>query len=69
MLGLAAVLITTSGEMRALVFLFAFCVAISIGVVLLRSVDHRHEAAEHKQEEQSMASKQEESSGDQGRCR
>lgn len=47
-LGLAAVLITTSGEMRALVFLFAFCIAITIGVVLIRSMDQRREAGEHK---------------------
>ena len=46
-LGLAAVLITTSGEMRALVFLFAFCVAITIGFVLIRSMDHRRESGGH----------------------
>lgn len=33
-LGLSAVLITTSGEMKALVLMFAFCVAIAIGVAL-----------------------------------
>lgn len=37
-LGLSAVLITTSGEMKALVLMFAFCVAIAIGLVLTHSL-------------------------------
>lgn len=37
-LGFAAVLIATSGEMRAIVLVFAFCVAFAIGLALMRSV-------------------------------
>ena len=37
-LGLAAVLITTSGEMKAIMLVVAFCVAIAIGVALARSI-------------------------------
>lgn len=37
-LGFAAVLIATSGEMRAIVLVFAFCVAFAIGIALMRSV-------------------------------
>ncbi len=42
-LGLSAVLITTTGAMKALIFAFAFCVAIIIGITLLRSHDSRLE--------------------------
>lgn len=41
-LGLSAVLITTSGEMKAIVLIFAFCVAIAIGVALMRSHPRRN---------------------------
>ena len=58
-LGLAAVLITTSGEMRALVFLFAFCVAITIGVVLIRSMDRKHEAPSSMDGNQNEGSREE----------
>ena len=37
-LGFASVLIATSGEMRAIVLIFAFCVAFAIGLALMRSV-------------------------------
>lgn len=37
-LGFAAVLIATSSEMRAIVLVFAFCVAFAIGLALMRSV-------------------------------
>ncbi len=44
-LGLSAVLIATSGAMKALILVFSFCVAIIIGIVLLKSWDDRHEKA------------------------
>lgn len=40
-LGLAAVLVTTSGEMKALMLVLAFCVAIIIGIALLKSHDDK----------------------------
>ena len=51
-LGLSAVLITTSGPMKALIFAFAFCVAIIIGITLLRSHDSRLEKQREEQEAQ-----------------
>ncbi len=51
-LGLSAVLITTSGEMKALILVFAFCVAIIIGIALLKSHDDRvHEKQEKEKQE------------------
>jgi UDP-GlcNAc:undecaprenyl-phosphate GlcNAc-1-phosphate transferase len=41
-LGLAAVVITTGGEMRALILVLAIIVAAVIGVFLLRSLRHEH---------------------------
>jgi len=35
-LGLSAVLITTSGEMKAIILVFSFCVAIAIGIAVMR---------------------------------
>ncbi len=46
-LGLSAVLITTSGEMKALVLMFAFCVAIAIGLAIT-TVKNEH--AHHDQQ-------------------
>ena len=52
-LGLSAVLIATTGEMKALMFVIAFCVAIIIGIVLLKSHDdHVAKLEEQKKEEQ-----------------
>ncbi|MGM9522349.1 MAG: glycosyltransferase family 4 protein [Oscillospiraceae bacterium] len=49
-LGLSAVLITTSGEMKAMMLIFAFCVAITIGVVLIKSMDRTRENHLERQE-------------------
>ncbi len=54
-LGLAAVLISTNAEMRALILVIAFSAAIAIGVVLLREVDRVKE--ETKAEEKSVDGK------------
>ena len=55
-LGLAAVLITTSGEMKAIVLVMAFCFAIAIGVVIMRGLrvekEKRELAAEDTQSEE-----------------
>lgn len=52
-LGLSAVLITTTDEMKALIFVFAFCVAIVIGIALLKSHDdHVARGEEQKKEEE-----------------
>ncbi len=40
-LGLSAVLITTSGEMKAIVLIIAFAVAMAIGVILIRGRESR----------------------------
>lgn len=48
-LGLSAVLIATSGAMKALILAFAFCVAIIIGITLLRSYDEKLEK-QHEEE-------------------
>ncbi len=40
-LGLAAVLITTSGEMKALLLVLAFCVAMMVGVLLVKETRAR----------------------------
>lgn len=45
-LGLSAVIITTSGEMKALILALAFCVAIIIGIALLKSYDDKVEKQE-----------------------
>jgi UDP-GlcNAc:undecaprenyl-phosphate GlcNAc-1-phosphate transferase len=53
-LGLSAVLITTSGEMKALVLMFAFCVAIAIGLALMHGLSPAQDdetKAEQKSEE------------------
>ncbi len=47
-LGLAAVVITTSGEIKALILMLAFCVAAAIGVGIM---NHRHEAAKTAENE------------------
>jgi len=48
-LGLAAVLIATSGEWKALVLILAFCVAIGIGVFIMH--EHERELERREQEE------------------
>ena len=47
-LGLSAVIITTSGEMKALILVLSFCVAIIIGIALIKSHDDK---VEKEQEE------------------
>lgn len=52
-LGLSAVLITTTDEMKALIFVFACCVAIVIGIALLKSHDdHVAKLEEQKKAEE-----------------
>ncbi len=48
-LGLSAVLITTTGAMKALILVFAFCVAIIIGIALLRGYDTHREKLQEEQ--------------------
>lgn len=56
-LGLSAVLITTTGAMKALIFAFAFCVAIIIGITLLRS--HHSRLEKFREEERRETEKPE----------
>ena len=49
-LGLSAVLITTSGEMKAVVLIFAFCVAIAIGVAIIYKREETAQTGEEAQE-------------------
>ncbi len=48
-LGLSAVLITTTGAMKVLILALAFCVAIIIGIALLRSYDTHKEKLQEEQ--------------------
>lgn len=57
-LGLSAVLIATNGETKAIVLVFSFCVAIAIGVALLKS--HKHKKAEDEGAENSESKKSDE---------
>lgn len=59
-LGLSAVLIATSGAMKALILVFAFCVAIIIGIVLLKSLDDRAERLQEERKQDAEASGQSE---------
>ena len=52
-LGLSAVLITTTGAMKALILAFASCVAIIIGIALLRSYDTHKEKLQEEQRAES----------------
>ena len=63
-LGLAAVLITTSGEMKALILVVAFCLAITIGIVIMRGLHAEKEkreqlAAEEKTAEETIQKREE----------
>ena len=61
-LGLSAVLIATSGEMKAIVLVFSFCVAIAIGVALTHG--HKHRKQEDAAPEAAETPENEESSGE-----
>jgi UDP-GlcNAc:undecaprenyl-phosphate GlcNAc-1-phosphate transferase len=50
-LGLAAVLITTSGEIRALIFVVAFCIASAVGVLILKK-GRKHASVPESEKEQ-----------------
>jgi UDP-GlcNAc:undecaprenyl-phosphate GlcNAc-1-phosphate transferase len=51
-LGLAAVVITTSGEIRAIIIIIAFVVAAAIGLFVLRGRNHNGHASEQKKAEE-----------------
>ena len=61
-LGLSAVLIATSGEMKAIVLVFSFCVAISIGVALTHG--HKHRKPEETAHDAEKVPENNESSGE-----
>ncbi len=67
-LGLSAVLIATSGAVKALIMVFAFCIAIIIGIALLRSHDvqvfEREEAGKAAEKESSGERETEKTDGD-----
>lgn len=50
-LGMAAVLITTSGEMKAMLFLLAFFVAVFMGIAIIKSHENHVSKTEHGEEE------------------
>ena len=67
-LGLSAVLIATSAEVKAIVLVFAFCVAFAIGIALIRSLDPKrfgiHEEDEAAAEEKASDEAQKDISED-----
>jgi UDP-GlcNAc:undecaprenyl-phosphate GlcNAc-1-phosphate transferase len=58
-LGLAAVVITTSGEMRAIIIVVAFLIAAAIGLFVLRGRNGKNgQAGEHKTDEKDQSERE-----------